>query len=229
VTVSGRLGCTTCDSCVLANDKAVLDSQRSTQASWGLVQSVRACGKGTHLEVRVLRVAVTVSGRLDCTTCGTCVLANDKAVLDSQRATQAAWGLVQSVRACGKGTHLEVRVLRVTVTASGRLGCTTCVTCVLANDQAVLDSQRATQAPWGLVQSVRACGKGTHLDLRVLWDAVTVSGRLGCTTCDSCVLANDKAVLDSQRATQAAWGLVQSVWVRGRKAHTWKCEFYGLQ
>jgi hypothetical protein len=44
------------------------------------------------LEVRVLRVAVTVSGRLDCTTCGTCVLANDKAVLDSQRATQARVG-----------------------------------------------------------------------------------------------------------------------------------------
>jgi ribonuclease PH len=168
VTVSGRLGWTTCVTCALANDQAVLDSQRATQAAWGLVQSVRACGKGTHLEVRALRVAVTVSGRLGCTTCVTCVLANDQAVLDSQRATQAAWGLVQSVRACGKGTHLEVRVLSVTVTISCRLGCTTCDSCVLSNDKAVLDSQRATQAAWGLVQSVRACGKGTHLDLRVL-------------------------------------------------------------
>jgi hypothetical protein len=145
--------------CVLANDQAVLDSQRATQAAWGLVQSVRACGKGTHLDLRVLWDAVTVSGRLGCTTCDSCVLANDKAVLDSQRATQAAWGLVQSVRACGKGTHLEVRVLRVAVMVSGRLDYTTCGTCVLANDQAVLDSQRATQAAWGLVQSVRAWGK----------------------------------------------------------------------
>jgi hypothetical protein len=126
----------------------VLDSQRATQAAWGLVQSVRACGKGTHLDLRVLWDAVTVSGRLGCTTCDSCVLANDKAVLDSQRATQAAWGLVQSVRACGKGTHLEVRVLRVAVMVSGRLDYTTCGTCVLANDQAVLDSQRATQAAW---------------------------------------------------------------------------------